>query len=208
MVRREKKKAEDRWSTKLCDSFETNKKMFWKEVRRVKKRDSGGGEQKVKDKAGRLLVKGEEVRERWKEHFEELLNVEDEREPKIQAMGSNKKMPIFAELNDGKITGGEVRRAVEAMKVGKAPGVDGVFVECLKKGGESVLLWLTRVFNVCFEEGVVPADWCSACMVPLYKGKGDKYECSNARGISLLCVVGKVYGRILISRMRRRRKAA
>ena len=39
-------------------------------------------------------------------------------------------------------------------------------------------------------------------MVPLYKGKGAVHECSNLRGISLLRVVGKVYGRILIDRIR------
>ena len=38
-------------------------------------------------------------------------------------------------------------------------------------------------------------------MVPLYKGMGDVHECSNFRGISLLSVVGKVYGRILINRI-------
>ena len=37
--------------------------------------------------------------------------------------------------------------------------------------------------------GVVPMDWRGACIVPLYKGKGDKCECSNSRGISLLSVV-------------------
>ncbi len=40
-----------------------------------------------------------------------------------------------------------------------------------------------------------------ACMAPLYKGKGDKQECSNFRGISLLSVVGKLYGRMLINRI-------
>ena len=45
-------------------------------------------------------------------------------------------------------------------------------------------------------------DWVIACMVPLHKGKGDVYECSNFRGISLLRVVGKVYGRVLINRIR------
>ena len=41
-------------------------------------------------------------------------------------------------------------------------------------------------------------------MVPLYKGKGDVYvyECSNFRGISLLSVVRKVYGRVLFNRIR------
>ena len=38
--------------------------------------------------------------------------------------------------------------------------------------------------------------------MPLYKGKGDKCECSNLRGISLFSVVGKLYGRVLIKRVR------
>ena len=45
-------------------------------------------------------------------------------------------------------------------------------------------------------------DWVIACMVPLYEGKGDVHECSNFSGISLLSVVGKVYGRMLINRIR------
>ena len=40
--------------------------------------------------------------------------------------------------------------------------------------------------------------------MPIYKGKGDVHECGNYRGISLLCVVGKVYGRVLIKRARER----
>ena len=44
-------------------------------------------------------------------------------------------------------------------------------------------------------------DWRGACIVPLYKGKGDKCECSNSRGISLSSVVGKLYGRVLIKRV-------
>ena len=47
---------------------------------------------------------------------------------------------------------------------------------------------------------IVPVDWVIACMVPLYKGKGDVHECSNFR--YLLSVVGKVYGKELISKIR------
>ena len=49
---------------------------------------------------------------------------------------------------------------------------------------------------------MIPVDWTSACVVPLYKGKGDKNECASLRDISLLSVVGKVYGRVLIKRIR------
>ena len=40
------------------------------------------------------------------------------------------------------------------------------------------------------------------CIYVQYICKGDMYECSNFRGISLLSVVGKVYGRVLINRIR------
>ena len=63
-------------------------------------------------------------------------------------------------------------------------------------GGMSGLEWLVRLFNICFDVGVVPMDWRGAFIVPVYKWKGDKYECSNSRGISLLSVVGKLYSSV------------
>ena len=51
---------------------------------------------------------------------------------------------------------------------------------------------------VCTLEG-----WRSAVIVPLHKGKGERTECKNYRGISLLSVVGKIYAEILVDRVRR-----
>ena len=45
-------------------------------------------------------------------------------------------------------------------------------------------------------------EWRGACIVPLYKGKGGNCKCSNSSGISLLSVVGKLFGRVLIKRVR------
>ena len=52
-----------------------------------------------------------------------------------------------------------------------------------------------------FESGVVPEDRSSAVIVPLYKGKGERNECKNYRGISSLSVVGKIYAGILVDRV-------
>ena len=54
-----------------------------------------------------------------------------------------------------------------------------------------------------FESGVVPEAWRSAVIVPLYKGKGERNEYKNSRGISLLSVVGKIYAGILVDRVHR-----
>ena len=54
-------------------------------------------------------------------------------------------------------------------------------MECLKKGGMAVLECLVRLLKVSFYIGIVAMDWRFACLVPLYKWKGDKYECGNER---------------------------
>ena len=48
---------------------------------------------------------------------------------------------------------------------------------------------------------LVAMDWRAACIVPQYKGKGGKNECSNSRGISQLFVVGKLHGRVMLKRV-------
>ena len=40
-------------------------------------------------------------------------------------------------------------------------------------------------------------DWRGACIVPLYK-----MNCDHSKGISLLSVVGKLFGRVLVKRVR------
>ena len=49
-----------------------------------------------------------------------------------------------------------------------------------------------------FESGVVLKHWRYAVITPLYKGKGERSESKNYRGISLLSVVGKIYVEILV----------
>ena len=174
-------------------------------MKRVRKGGSRS-EETVKDGNGRL-VKGNEARKRWAEYFESLLNVEDDREADVRVR-EGVEVPVFGDENEREITKDEVERALNETKAGKAAGMDGVRAEMLKKGGVTVLEWLVRLFNVCFFLSVVPVDWVCACIVPLFKGKGDVFECCNYRGISLLSVVGKVYGRVLINRIRDRTERA
>ena len=54
-----------------------------------------------------------------------------------------------------------------------------------------------------FESCVVPEDWRSAVIVPLYRGKGERTECESYTGISLLTVARKIYAVILVDKLRR-----
>ena len=92
---------------------------------------------------------------------------------------------------------------VDKLNNGKVVGKDEITGEMIKGGSDSLVDWVRRLCNMAFESGVVPEDWGSAVIVPLYKGKGESTECKNYRGISLLSVVEKIYAGILLDRARR-----
>ena len=96
-------------------------KKFWKEVRKGGLRT----EEIVKDVNGWLLRESE-ARKRWAEYFEELLNVQEDREADIVAVGGVQ-VPVMGEENEREITI-EMKRALNETKEGKAPGMDGVRV--------------------------------------------------------------------------------
>ena len=197
-VRRAKREADVRWGEKLVEDFSTNKRMFWREVKRTRK-GVEVREECVKDENGRVLSEVNEVCERWKEYFDGLLNVSESGQAEITARpGMN--VRVF-EKADTDITMTEVVAAVSRLGGGKASGVDEVKGEYLRSGGNVCAEWMVRLLNVCLSSGKVPNEWKTGCIVPLYKGKGDPLECKNNRGISLLSVPGKVYGRILIERV-------
>ena len=196
-----KKEADERWGARVSECFKESKKLFWKEVNGVrKKRESCAT--KMKDANGNLLSGEKEVSARWKEYFCELLNVRDERKAELTMLG-REGMDLKRVSVSESISVREVKDALKKVKRGKAAGLDGVAAEMMKEGGECMLEWIVRLFNVCLNSGEVPEDWKRACVVPLYKGKGEKCVCGSYRGISLLSVTGKLYGRVLIQRVRK-----
>ena len=56
-----------------------------------------------------------------------------------QCIVGNWRVPVLGDLNERAISLEEVGEEVNEMKSGKAPGLDGFQVECLKKGGMAVL---------------------------------------------------------------------
>ena len=70
----------------------------------------------------------------------------------------------------------------------------------VKSGGDMVVDWIWSLCNIIFENGAVPEDWKSVVIVALYKGKGERTEYKNYRGISMLNVVWKTYAGILVDK--------
>ena len=45
------------------------------------------------------------------------------------------------------------------LKTGKAHGTDGILADMLKVAGETAVQFLTKLFNVIFDQGVYPEEW-------------------------------------------------
>ena len=129
-----------------------------------------------------------------------MLNVDNGREAELTDAGVQRVNVNLSLLMEVSVD--DVRKSVKKLKNGKSPGIDGITSEMLRYGGESVIEWLTRVCVACLAEGKVLVEWKRAIVLPIYKGKVDQNECKNYRGISLLSIPGKVFGRVLIEKVR------
>ena len=97
----------------------------------------------------------------------------------------------------------EIATAMKAMANAKAVGPDTVPAELLKLGLQqdwTILLELHRLTILTWRQGKVPQQWKDAVITVLHK-KGDKTECGNYRGISLVSHAGKVLLKVVARRL-------
>ena len=58
------------------------------------------------------------------------------------------------------------------------------------------------LFNKILDTGEYPESWSLGLIIPIYKKKGDKRDCNNYRGITLLSCVGKLCTSIVNERLK------
>ena len=93
----------------------------------------------------------------------------------------------------------ELTEAIVQLKSCKAARVYDIPPEIWKHGGPSLHDKLYDLPVCCWEQGKLPKDLRNAVIVTLYKNKGEKSDCSNYRGITLLS--NKVLARVLLNRL-------
>jgi hypothetical protein len=112
---------------------------------------------------------------------------------------------------DGTISELEVWRAVRKLKLGKAPGEDGILTDILKtaadgvgtnkmRGNNTVVTAICLLFNFVLDREVWPERWGTGVIFPIHKGD-TPLDPANFRPITLLSVVGKMFGIIVNSRV-------
>ena len=118
------------------------------------------------------------------------------------ALNAIEHMPVMDELDENP-TVEEVSKAIDSLALGKAPGSDSIPPDLIKRCKTTLLQPLHEGLCQCWSEGAVPQDMRDAKIVTLYKNKGERSDCNNYRGISLLSIVGKVYARVLLIRLQK-----
>ena len=153
----------------------------------------------VKSKDGKSLItdpKG--ILNRWVEHFDSVLNQPSNFDmtvlDKLPQWEVNPELAVPPSLK-------EIKESIKQLTAGKAAGADGIPPEIYKHGGPAIAEQLLKLFSQSWNEGKVPQAFKDADLIHLYKNKGDIKCCDNHRGISLLCIAGKIYARILLNRL-------
>jgi Reverse transcriptase (RNA-dependent DNA polymerase)/Endonuclease-reverse transcriptase len=179
MIRNAKRKFELD-IVKGCGSEQANKKRFFSYIKRKTKTRPGVGP--LKDEQGRTIQDNREMAAVPNSFFSGVFTREDTTdipEPENIAGGH--------ELSNISITVKEVKEKIKKLREDSATGPDGIGPLLLKKLANELAWPLARIMRSSLREGVVPEDWRTANVTPIFK-KGRKTDPGNYRPVSLTSV--------------------
>ena len=155
----------------------------------------------VLDEERRLLREKGRIRERWVRFFPSLLNSKSD----MFDADIPKRLPQhpIASALGIEPTEEDIATAMKAMANAKAVGPDDFPAELLKLGlqqDRTILRELHRLTILIWRQGKVPQQ-CKYAVITVIHKKGEKTECGNYRGISLVSHAGKVLLKVVARRL-------
>ncbi|GFO35998.1 endonuclease-reverse transcriptase [Plakobranchus ocellatus] len=140
-----------------------------------------------------LLTDSTSILTRWSEHFQNLFSAN--RTVQDTAMDRIPQLPLRDELDEIP----SLEETIEAisqlktshLKYGRMEAQHSIFMS----------IALHNLLVCCWEKGKLPQDFRDAVIITIFKNKGEKSDCSNYRGITLLSIAGKVFARVLLNRL-------
>ena len=132
----------------------------------------------------------------WFTHFKKLLGSPPEVDD------PNEEIPVIYEgldIDDGPFTELEYKKVKTSLKIGKSSGPDGIPPEVFKYCQfDDICL---KFCNLALMKNDKPEIWSFMNIIPVPKS-GDLSVTDNYRGISLTCVIAKMYNRMILNRIR------
>jgi hypothetical protein len=147
----------------------------------------------VKDENVDLLAGSHSILNRWKNYFSQLLNVYNVSDVRqIEVHMAEPLVPGPSCL--------EVEIAIAKLQKYKSPCSDQILAELIQAGGEILLPAIHKLINSLWNKEEFPDQWKELIIESVHK-KGDKTDCSNYCGISLLSTSYKTLTNIVLSRL-------
>ena len=95
----------------------------------------------------------------------------------------------------------DLNAAMKHLKSGRAAGLNGITTEIISHFGDETKAWLLLLFNSCATTYQIPKIWRRARVVALLKPGKDPSSPKSYRPISLLCILYKLYERMILARI-------
>ena len=202
-------------------------KILWSRVKRINKlfANPKAPPPMVESTKGQILTDPIQIKQQWHDFFANMATTSSEEEGKYDEEfqeEQHQKLRLMKILSshqpelDQAITEIEVFRAIRKLEMGKAPGHDNILTDILRhaagavwnskyekleeKGINKTISAITFLFNYIFTSETWPASWSTGTVLPLHK-KGNVMQPENYRPITLLPILGKIFGSVLVARL-------
>jgi hypothetical protein len=189
MVKNQIRNAKRKLEKKLATENGGNSKPFYAYLKSKLKNKTPVGP--LKNKQGKIVSGNKEMAEMLNDYFGSVFS--DEPDGPVPRAETSQ---VEDELRNVRITADMVEKNIRKLKPASAPGPDGIGSMVLKELVTQVKVPLAAIYRKSMESGVVPEDWRTANVTPIYK-KGSKADPGNYRPVSLTSVCGKVLESII-----------
>ena len=192
--------AKAKHEKKIAKNIKTNSKPLFRYLRMKSKIRKTVN--KISKEDGKDTATPQETADEFAKYFQSVFCVDDQGP-----------LPEYCYLEENEISQDEqqssihvvdekVAECLRKIDYSKACGPDGIHPKLLKFLGsdENFVEALSQLFKKCIEEEHIPKIWKLAHVVPIHK-KGPLNQKENYRGISLLCIISKIYEKIIRQHM-------
>ena len=191
----------------MITNAENPRNIIWEMRKKINRRHKE--EYDIITENDRIITDPEEARQHVAEYYEQLYTARPAKPgmekwtEHIQETNKKTQEELAEKENPPDITMREIREAKKKLKRRKANGPDDIPNEIFTEATDKSLHVYRTIINKTVHNKKIPEEWKEGEIISIYKGKGKKGKCSNERGITLSSNFGKLYERIINSRLQK-----
>ena len=196
---------------KRLDKIAENKSSISNEIWNIRRKAIGKSDPKlvIKSKDGVKLYADIDIKNRYKQYYEELL---EPREPSEGYSEHAKEIEQIFQINmqiksydDDELNQPfdmeELELVISELKRNKCPGPDEIPNELIKYAGTSMKSSILQMLNHFFKCETIPEELTKLNIKSIYKGKGETGNLANHRGLFIGNTLAKMYERLKLNRI-------